>query len=94
MASYLGVNETIALPLPKEYPISLLLVGGIALVQHYSTLFYIAKRKEIFGRVKYMNNFKEDHEIGFGDTKEIHPYGEPDSVDGWYSSKLSYREWY
>lgn len=41
-----------------------------------------------------MDNYKEDHEIGFDKTKQLHPYGEPDAVNGWYSTKLSYREWY
>ncbi len=41
-----------------------------------------------------MDNFKEDHQIAFAGAKEIHPHGDPDNVDGWYSSKLSYREWY
>lgn len=67
MAKYLGVNETMSLAVPKEYPISLLLVGGIALAQHYATLFYIKRRQEIYGRTKYMDNFKEDHHIAFED---------------------------
>lgn len=32
-----------------------------------------------------MENFKEDHEIAFGDKNKIHPHGDPDAVDGWYS---------
>ena len=24
----------------------------------------------------------------------MHPHGDPDNVDGWYSKKLSYSEWY
>jgi hypothetical protein len=31
MEKYLGVRETMSLALPKEFPISLVLVGGIAL---------------------------------------------------------------
>lgn len=94
MANYLGVRETMALLLPKEFPISLMLVGGIALAQHYATLHYIEKRKQYYGRLKYMDNYKEDHEIAFSGSKKIHPHGDPCSVDGWYASKLSYREWY
>jgi len=30
-SNYLGVRETMSLLLPKEFPISLLVVGGIAL---------------------------------------------------------------
>ena len=41
-----------------------------------------------------MQNFKEDHTIAFGDKAELHPSGEPDQVDGWYSKKLAYMEWY
>jgi hypothetical protein len=41
-----------------------------------------------------MDNFKEDHKIAFGESKEMHPHADPDNVDGWYSSKLSYRELY
>ena len=41
-----------------------------------------------------MENFKEDHSIAFGDNAKLHPHGDPDSVDGWYSKKLSYKEWY
>ena len=41
-----------------------------------------------------MDNFKEDHKIAFDDNSELHAYGEPDQVDGWYSRKLSYMEWY
>lgn len=41
-----------------------------------------------------MDNFKEDHHIAFEDKKKIHPYGDPDAADGWYSKLLSYREWY
>lgn len=46
MAKYLNVNDRVMnLVLPKEYPISLLLVGGIALAQHYATLRYLELRK-------------------------------------------------
>ena len=41
-----------------------------------------------------MDNFKEDHRIAFGDESKLHPHGDPDQVDGWYSQKLSYKEWY
>jgi hypothetical protein len=94
MSNYIGVNETFALLLPKEYPISLLLVGGVALCQHYSARFYLKTRKAIFGQLKYMDNFTEDHEIAFEGSKKMHPHGDPDNVDGWYSTKLSYTEWY
>eukprot|EP00347_Sterkiella_histriomuscorum_P002481 403367984 len=95
-----SVRETTTIAVPKEFSIQLLLVGGIALAQHYATLYYIAKRKEIYGRYKYMQNYSKDHQIAFSTphstepSKKIHPHGDPDSVDGWYSSKLSYREWY
>ena len=72
----------------------LLVGGGFSILYHYTKAAYVAKRKEIYGRYKYMDNFKEDHKIGFGGAKEIHPHGDPDNVDGWYSTKLSYREWY
>ena len=85
-----------SISLPKEYPAVLLLVGGgFSLLYHYTKAQYVAKRKEIYGRYKYMeNNYKQDHAIAFGDSKAIHPHGDPDNVDGWYSTKLSYREWY
>jgi len=41
-----------------------------------------------------MDNYKEDHSIAFDGKKLIHPHGDPCAVDGWYASKLSYREWY
>lgn len=41
-----------------------------------------------------MDNYKEDHDIGFDGKKAMHPFGDPDAVDGWYSKHLSYREWY
>lgn len=48
-----------------------------------------------------MNNYDEDHKIAFGNPSKnlqtdikMHPHGDPDSVDGWYSKHLSYREWY
>ena len=94
MSQYLGVTETINLAVPKQYPIVLLLIGGTTMLQHYSTLAYLALRKRIYGQVKYMDNYKEDHHIAFEDQKKIHPYGDPDAVDGWYSKLLSYREWY
>lgn len=86
--------STIQIELPREYPVALLLVGGISLMQHYSTLWVVAKRKEIYGRYKFMDNFKEEHAIAFGENNELHPHGDPDNVDGWYSRKLSYKEWY
>jgi hypothetical protein len=94
MDKYLLAQNHIKLEVPQQFPLALFLVGGIALAQHQATSYYIAKRKEIFGRVKFMDNFKEDHEIGFGEQHKLHPHGDPDAVDGWYSRKLSYREWY
>ncbi len=89
------MSEQINITVPKEYPAVLLLVGGgFSLLYHYTKSAYVAKRKEIYGRYKYMDNFKEDHKIAFSGSKEIHPHGDPDNVDGWYSTKLSYREWY
>jgi hypothetical protein len=41
-----------------------------------------------------MDNFAEDHEIAFEGSKKMHPHGDPDNVDGWYTTKLSYTEWY
>ena len=87
--------QTINISVPKEYPAVLLLVGGgFSMLYFYTKHAYLTKRKEIYGRYKYMDNFKEDHKIAFGESKALHPHGDPDDVDGWYSSKLSYREWY
>jgi hypothetical protein len=96
MSQILTAGEgSFTLNLPQPFPVTLLLIGGIALSQHYSTLAYLAARKRIFGQLKYMDNFKEDHRIAFDNPhKIIHPHGDPDSVDGWYSKLLSYREWY
>ena len=89
------MSEQISIAVPKEYPAVLLLVGsGFSLLYHYTKAAYVAKRKEIYGRYKYMENFKEDHRIAFSGAKEMHPHGDPDNIDGWYSTKLSYREWY
>src|SRR6476469_5161277 len=41
-----------------------------------------------------MDNFKDDHKIAFGKDAKLHPHGDPDSGDGWYGNKLSYKEWY
>ena len=41
-----------------------------------------------------MDNYKQDHEIAFGPNHKLHPHGDPDEVDGWYSKLLSYKEWY
>jgi len=94
MSKYLLTSETTSLELPKQYPIALLLVGGIGLLQQLSTLHYIKKRREIYGRLKFMDNFQEDHDIAYDGKSLLHPHGDPDNVDGWYSQKLSYKEWY
>ena len=48
------VKEIISIPVPKEYPIALFLVGGISFLTHYTYKYYDAKRKEYFGRYKFM----------------------------------------
>ena len=57
-------------------------------------MYYMKKRKEIYGRYKYMDNFLTDHHIAFGQSSLLHPHGDPDDGNGYYSKKLSYKEWY
>ena len=41
-----------------------------------------------------MEGFESDHTIGLGSENRLHPYGDPDNLEGKYSQKLSYTEWY
>lgn len=41
-----------------------------------------------------MDSFENDHSIALGSSNSLHPFGDPDNLDGWYSKKLSYTEWY
>ena len=74
--------------------LAFLLVGGYSLLQFFSHTKYLGLRRKIYGQVKFMEGFESDHTIGLGSENRIHPYGDPDNVDGWYSKQLSYTEWY
>lgn len=41
-----------------------------------------------------MSNFEGDHGLAWGEGHPLHPHGDPDNVDGWYTKRLSYKEWY
>lgn len=82
-----------SLLLPSSYPYVLLsatLIGA----QCYMTGFVVpqSKRKKLFNEEFLQKNFGDEHKKEFG-TK-VPAQGYPDTGNGRYSEKLSYKDWF
>ncbi len=80
--------------LQPDYMWTFIICTGVYAVQGITPMAVVKQRQQIFGMNKFMDNFKKDHEIAFGSDAKLDMLGFPDTGSGWYSNKLSYKQWY
>ena len=52
------------------------------------------KRAKTYTEEYLKKNYEEEHKKAFPNDKRVPKFGYPDMGCGWYSSKLSYKEWF
>ena len=93
-------NAGVALNLPREYPIILLVASGMFYIQQRAQHYMMKRQRSVMGRSpSFMAVYRKSHEIAFGpDFYDLqHDGGLPEQGHGygWYTAnRLSYGEWY
>ena len=79
--------------IPKNYGLVLIISTAIGL-ECYATGFLISQnsRRKHFNKKYLEENFKEQHEKAF--KNKLPSLGYPDMGNGYFSSKLSYKNWF
>ena len=81
-------------PLPDNYPYVLLTVVALAIQCTFiPPLLVIPARKRVFNR-DYMTGFEGEHRDAFLGETPLPDLGFPDTGNGYFSKKISYKEWY
>ena len=85
--------STIEITLPEYYS-WVLLMALILCVQCFMVglITVLNKRKELFNKEFMEKNFKEIHSKEIG--SDLPGNGFPDNGNGYYSKKISYKDWY
>lgn len=85
-------NTLGTIQISKDYGFVLLAIAGLTL-QCFAVGFSVNfLRKKLFTREFMKENFGEEHKMHLG--RGIGPMGYPDTGNGRYSQKLSYKDWY
>ncbi len=79
----------------NDYKYVLLVTLWIAF-QCYLTGFILVegKRIKLYTEDYLKKNYLEEHQKAFPNDKRVPKLGYPDMGNGWYSSKLTYKEWF
>ena len=79
----------------NEYGYVLLMAFWIAF-QCYMTGFVVVeyKRAKTYTQEFLDKNFLEEHQKAFPNEKKVPKFGYPDMGNGWYSQKLTYKQWF
>ena len=79
----------------NEYGYVLLTAFWIAF-QCYMTGFVLVeyKRAKTYTQEYLDKNYLEEHQKAFPKDKKVPKFGYPDMGNGWYSSKLTYKQWF
>ena len=80
--------------LPREFVWTIILVMAIVL-QYVATIYLVTMRARIAAfRRKFMHNFDAEHKKAFPEKDKAPQFGYPDSGNGRFGKKLSYKEWF
>ena len=77
-------------------PFSFVILGNLLIAAQYLVTVYLyvmSTRVKTYRRT-LMREFDEIHEEHFGKGNKPPKLGYPDTGNGWYSQKLSYKEWF
>ena len=90
-------SDSANISIPKAYPLAILVSTYFLVQQKRVHKECLDKQAKILGKPCFGKYFDAEHKLAFGDdTESVHlSDGLPQHFDyGWYSQKLSYKEWH
>ncbi|KRX05346.1 hypothetical protein PPERSA_00647 [Pseudocohnilembus persalinus] len=79
---------------PATYPYVLIAATALGLECHLTGFIGMKTRQRVFNKEFMEKNFEEIHKKEIGQDEKIPSLGYPDMGNGFYSQKLSYKDWY
>ncbi|KRX05344.1 hypothetical protein PPERSA_00645 [Pseudocohnilembus persalinus] len=80
--------------IPDQYPYVIIMASILGLHCHIIGFLGQKTRKRVFNKKFMVKNFQEIHEKEIGKNEKLPGQGYPDMGSGFYSQKLSYKDWY